>query len=220
MLIFFPLIKISVESLGLKIGCWEKEEPNSAVLTIVTMSVCFMDGSLSVEGFDFCFGSRLSVFCSFEIGQRGLIRRAGVPIETHDNGLLKLGRALECFSDFPEGNSARPVHRKTVGACADRWKRNPGYSAFPGNLETTPVTAGQEFLLPVLSPAPDRTNGVDHPSGRKPIAFRDFRVSGLATAERAAFGEQFRACGPVNGPINTAAAQQGGIRRIDDGLDL
>ena len=55
---------------------------------------------------------------------------------------------------------------------------------------------------------------------RQPIAARDLGRSGVAAAERPAFGEQLRPGGAMDRAIDAAAAQQGAVRRIDDGVNV
>jgi hypothetical protein len=61
---------------------------------------------------------------------------------------------------------------------------------------------------------------MDHEAGRKPIASGQSRFSGGTAADGAALGQQFGAGRPVDGPVHAAAAQQGGVGRIDDGIDF
>jgi hypothetical protein len=49
---------------------------------------------------------------------------------------------------------------------------------------------------------------MNHMSCRKPVTSGDLGAAGLAAVQRAAFGQQFRARGAMDGAINTAAAEQ------------
>jgi len=51
---------------------------------------------------------------------------------------------------------------------------------------------------------------------RQPIAAGDLRVAGGAAAERSALAQQFRPGRAVDCAIDPAAAEQAGIRRVDD----
>ncbi len=66
---------------------------------------------------------------------------------------------------------------------------------------------------------PDGTDGMDHMPRRQPITLGDLGVAGLAAMQRAALGQQFRACGAMDGAIYAAAAEQGIVRRVDDGVN-
>lgn len=55
---------------------------------------------------------------------------------------------------------------------------------------------------------------MNDPFGGEFVAARDFGLAGGAPAERAAFCQQFRTGGAVNGAIHSPAAKQRRIRRI------
>src|SRR4051812_672916 len=56
-------------------------------------------------------------------------------------------------------------------------------------------------------------------AGFEPVAPGDHGVAGLATVKRPAFGQEFRACRPMDRPIDTAPAKQRRIGRVDDGVN-
>src|SRR4029078_122971 len=79
---------------------------------------------------------------------------------------------------------------------------------------------GEEVALVSSAAAPHRTNGVDHVPCLKPIATRDLGRARLATAERPAFGEQFRSSRPMDCTIDAAAAEQRTVGGVHDGIDI
>jgi hypothetical protein len=54
---------------------------------------------------------------------------------------------------------------------------------------------------------------------RKPVAMGDLGVAGLAATKRAAFGEQPWPGCAMDCAIDPAAAEQRGVRRVDDGVN-
>jgi hypothetical protein len=52
------------------------------------------------------------------------------------------------------------------------------------------------------------------------MALRHFRLAGAAAVQQTAFGEQIGTCGTMNRAIHTAATEQGGVGRVDDGIDI
>jgi len=52
------------------------------------------------------------------------------------------------------------------------------------------------------------------------VAARDAGLAGRAAADAAALGQQAGARRTVDGPVNTAAAQQAFVGRIDDGVNF
>ncbi len=106
-----------------------------------------------------------------------------------------------------------------IGAGADRRESERSSTRRRSHLETATVAGRQQFRFTMVAPLPHRADRVDYPARRQAIAACQFRIPRMATAERAAFGQQFRAGGAVNRPVDTAAAKQGAVGGIDDGVD-
>src|SRR5262249_6425830 len=68
--------------------------------------------------------------------------------------------------------------------------------------------------------APHRADGVDDVLGFEAIAAGDLGGTGVAAAERAAFGEKLRPGGAMDGPVDAAAAEQWPGGSVDDGPDI
>jgi len=81
------------------------------------------------------------------------------------------------------------------------------------------VAGSQEFVLTPVSGTPHRTDGMDHMPRRQSIRVGDFGATGFAAAERAAFGQQLGSSCTVDRAIDTPSAKQGGVRRVDDGIN-
>ncbi len=61
-------------------------------------------------------------------------------------------------------------------------------------------------------------NCMNHIFGRQFVTESDLSLSGFATIQLPAFREQFATRRPMNGSINTSAAKQRGISRVDDSV--
>src|SRR6266480_5730493 len=59
----------------------------------------------------------------------------------------------------------------------------------------------------------------NEPSGQT-ISSSDFRSAGWTTAQRPAFGEQFRAGSAMNCAIDSSATEKCGVRRVHNGIDF
>lgn len=81
------------------------------------------------------------------------------------------------------------------------------------------VARGQCGVLALAAAVPDRTHGVNHMPRRQPISQGDFGAAGLATMERAAFGEKLRPRRAMDRAIDAAANEQGRIGSVDDGVN-
>ena len=81
-----------------------------------------------------------------------------------------------------------------------------------------PITGNELFFFSVLAPIPDGANGMDHILARQLVCSRDPGITGLAAAQRSALGQQLRPCRTMDAAVHTAAAQQGLICSVDDGV--
>jgi hypothetical protein len=99
-----------------------------------------------------------------------------------------------------DGNARGPIRRKTINTSRDGWKR-------------------EQFVLAVIAAAPHRANSVNHMLCRKPIAGRDLRLTGHASAEFFTFRTQLGTGCAMDCTINTAAAEQCAVRRVDDCIE-
>ena len=66
---------------------------------------------------------------------------------------------------------------------------------------------------------PDRADGMDYVPRRQSVAQRDLGAAGPATMEVAALSEKRGPGRAMNRPVHTAAAEQGRIRGVDDGVN-
>ena len=66
---------------------------------------------------------------------------------------------------------------------------------------------------------PDRADGVNHMPRRQPIAQGDLGAAGLAAMERAALGGKLRSGRAMDRTVHAAAAEQGAIGGVDDGVN-
>lgn len=89
-----------------------------------------------------------------------------------------------------------------------------------GKLHGTAVAGGQRRALALPATVPDRPHRVNDVAGRQPVSFGDLGIASGAAAQFAAFGQQLRAGGAMDRAVNATTAQQRGVRRIDDGIDI
>src|SRR3954470_1770111 len=68
--------------------------------------------------------------------------------------------------------------------------------------------------------APDRTDGVDDVLCRQTVTACDPCLSGRTAADAATLFEKFGTGGTVNRTIDSAAAEERGIRGVDDRIDV
>ena len=81
------------------------------------------------------------------------------------------------------------------------------------------IARRQRFILAAVSPVPDRPDGMNHMSCRKPITFGDFCISGRTAVEGAAFGEKLGSGRAVDRAVDATAAEQRRVGGVDDGVN-
>ena len=89
-----------------------------------------------------------------------------------------------------------------------------------GDLEAAAVAAREEPGLAGVAAAPDRADGVDHPTGGEPearVALASPKAQPLSCAARL---EQLGAGRPVDRPVDPAPAEERGVGGVDDGVDV
>ena len=84
--------------------------------------------------------------------------------------------------------------------------------------KTTPIATRKQVVLAVVAVVPDRADGVNDPPGWKFAAPGGFGLTRRATAEGAAFRQQFRPGGAMNGAIHATPAEQRRVGRIHNRL--
>src|SRR5947209_8776420 len=72
----------------------------------------------------------------------------------------------------------------------------------------------------MFAAVPNRTDRVDHPFGGQLVTFGDFGFAGHTAVEIAAFLQQLRTGGTVNGAVNSPAAQQSFVGGVHDRIHL
>ena len=111
------------------------------------------------------------------------------------------------------------IGRKAVDASRDGGKGNRCQAVGPAKFDRAAIAQGQCRVLAVAAAMPDRSDGMNDMSRRKPVAMGDLGVAGLAATKRAAFGEQPGPGCAMDRAIDSAAAQQRAIRGVDDGVN-
>ena len=108
----------------------------------------------------------------------------------------------------------------TVSAATDRRKGYRFDFTLHRKLQRIAVAICQRPRFVVFPATPDRSDCVNHEASGQTISTRDFSFTGTTTAQRTAFGEQFRACGMVNRAIDAATAEERCIRRVHDRINI
>jgi hypothetical protein len=120
--------------------------------------------------------------------------------------------------DCGYGNARGTLQRKAVHAGADCREGNGTNGVLAGEFQAAAVATGEKLVLAVCAAVPDGADGMKDPFGRQTEAGRGLGIAGRAAMELAAGFEKLRAGSPVNGAINTSAAEQGRIGSVDDGV--
>ena len=110
--------------------------------------------------------------------------------------------------------------RIVVDPCADGGAGHRAAAQLQRPGQGGAVAGGQQLLLPPSAPVPHGADCMDDVFGRKAVALRRLGLAGGTAVEGAALGQQLRTGCPVDGPVHSAAAQQGGVGGVDDGVHL
>lgn len=141
---------------------------------------------------------------------------AGKAAEQHarDNGRCgqRLGNGGNC-------DAGRAIGGEAIDAGGDGRKGDRRQRVGLTEFERAAIAGGEQPILAGVAAVPDRPDGVNHVSGRQPIAPGDPGVASRAATKRAAFGEQFGTGAAMDGPVDSAAAKQRRIRGVDDGVN-
>jgi hypothetical protein len=125
----------------------------------------------------------------------------------------KLVRRFEC-------NLRGFLNRITVSAATYRRKRQCFDFIFHRKQQRIAVAICQRSRFVMFPAAPNRTDCVNDKAGWQKISTRDFSFAGTTTAQRAAFGQQFGACGAVNRAIDAATAEERRVRGVHNGINV
>src|SRR5215813_8144707 len=120
-----------------------------------------------------------------------------------------------------ERDPGRLLARKGVGAGGDgREGDGPDARFGPGRLERGEIGLTKQRALAPIAPVPHRPHRVHHEARQEPEAGSEHRVSGGTPANPAASGEELRPRGAVNCTVDATAAEERGVRRVDDGIHV
>src|SRR5262249_941499 len=111
------------------------------------------------------------------------------------------------------------LERIAIGAAADGGKCDALQAVLDGERKARAVARGEQLRLAVPAAMPYRSHGMDYVLCRQPVALRDAGLPGRASAQGPAFFEQLRAGRAVDRPVHAAAAEQGRVRGVDDGVE-
>ena len=140
-------------------------------------------------------------------------------VEAGEDYFFQVGVLGEFGESFAKGDFCGLWDGIAVYSAADGGEGQRVEVMFTGQSETGSVTTGEEFRLVVRPAIPHRADGVEDEAGGKSKAFGQLRVAGLASAKQTTLMEQVRAGGAVDCAINAAAAEQGPVGGVDDGVD-
>ena len=105
-----------------------------------------------------------------------------------------------------------------VDAGGNQGKGNTLAVVFVRKLQRVPVAGGQQLTLAVMTVLPDGACCMDDVSARQAVPAGDFRLTGLASVQRPARLKKLRPRGTVDRAVHAAAAQQGRVGGVDDGI--
>ena len=124
------------------------------------------------------------------------------------------------FSGCCDGDLCRVQDRKAIRAATDRGKRDGPNFVFNRDLQRVAITIREDFRFAATTSHPERADGVDDKTRRQIVSASEFRFAGLATAKCLTFRKKLRSRSAMNCTVNSAAAQQGRVGRVDNCVDI
>ena len=127
---------------------------------------------------------------------------------------------LQILPNGLNGDVCRSLQRKMVDASTDR-RECDGLAPECRCLRKAIAIAGSQKLVFVrFTAAPDWSRRMDNIPAGQAIRFGCLGFAGGTAAKRAALCQKFRSCGTMDRAVHTAAAQQRGVRSIDNRVRL
>src|SRR6185437_8953316 len=124
------------------------------------------------------------------------------------------------FADGTSGYLRRLFPGKSIDSGRDCRKGDGPCLIFASKLHAAAVAASQQIGFAMRAAAPDRPNGVEDPLCGKIEPRGGLCRAGGAAPQLLAGPKEVFAGGPVNCAIDAASAEQGGVCRVDDGIDF
>ena len=142
----------------------------------------------------------------------------GGPVENH-----QIDRHLVLQQKFADGIHCHPqglIFRIAIGAGGDQGEGHGFALLLFGQGKAFAVAGSQKLPLTAMAAVPHGAHGMDHVPAGQVIGGGDFGIAGPAAAQSAAFRQKLRPGGSVDGAVHSAAAQQGFLGGVDDGVHL
>ncbi len=146
----------------------------------------------------------------------GIQRRRIETDKRYQLGKLLSGQVCAHGSD---GNTGGCFSWKAINPGRDCRERDIAKSLPTRDVQAGAITAFEELLLSSGSTPPDRPDRVDDMGGRQTIPAGEPRFPWWTAAQSTAFGKKLRSRSPVDRAVDPTAAEQRGVRRIDDRID-
>src|SRR6202011_5119112 len=121
---------------------------------------------------------------------------------------------------FADGDPRGLFDRVAVDAGGDCREGDATEGVLIGELEGVAVARGERVRFAVGAALPNGAHAVDHMTGFQAIAAGELCLPGVGAAQGPAFLEQLGAGAAVDGPVDTATAEERGVGGVHDGVDV
>ena len=142
-----------------------------------------------------------------------LVRRAVENDDVHRHVVFS-----QKIADGVHRHPERPILGVAENAGGDQRKCHRLTAVLLRQRKARPVAGGELLPLAVLTAVPHGADGVDDVAARQAVRAGDLGLAGSAAAQRPALLEQLRPRRTVDAAIHAATAQQGFLRRVDNGV--
>lgn len=134
--------------------------------------------------------------------------------------LVERARLLQKGPDCSECCSCRLTARVAIDARAECAEGHRPTLVINRHVQARRVAAAEEALAArVIVLVVNRADRVNHLAAGQAVCIGDFGAARGAAVELAAFFEKARACGAVDSTVDAAAAEEGVVGSVDNGID-
>ena len=154
-----------------------------------------------------------------EFGEDGLV---GIVIglgEGDEDDFVEGGVGLKEVAGGGEGDAGGFFDGEAVDSGADGGEGDGADFVVEGEFEGVAIAVGEQSAFITVAAAPDRAGSMNDKFGGELITLGNFGFPDFAAVEFATFGKQFGANSAVDGPVDPASTEEGGVGGVDDGIN-
>src|SRR6185437_4181351 len=129
----------------------------------------------------------------------------------------KPGRRL---ANCGHGHRRSELDRISINSGTDRREGNRNQLILSRDFQTAAIARGKQLRLACIATLPDRPDRMDDMASRQPVTFSQSGLARRTPTQLATLAQEIRARCPMFFVNNSAASEKGGVRGVDNSVDL